>query len=49
LEAGTLPVYFGAPNGLQHFPNRSVIFANGFLSADRLGEFLQASPIIFNV
>jgi hypothetical protein len=40
LESGTLPIYFGAPNVLEHVPENSVINVNDFDSIDALAAYL---------
>eukprot|EP00934_Nitzschia_sp_Nitz4_P000176 Nitzschia sp. Nitz4//scaffold45_size130396//117407//119422//NITZ4_003472-RA/size130396-processed-gene-0.232-mRNA-1//-1//CDS//3329552467//176//frame0 len=40
LEAGTLPVYFGAPNAKEHVPPHSVVFVNDFPSTQELADYL---------
>ena len=40
LEAGTVPVYMGAPNVKDHAPNRSVIVMDDFATTEELAEYL---------
>ncbi|CAJ1968791.1 unnamed protein product [Cylindrotheca closterium] len=40
LSAGTLPVYFGAPNIREHLPQKSAIFADDFKSPQDLADYL---------
>lgn len=41
LVAGTVPVYFGAPNVKEHVPNRSIIVVDDFESIDHLAAYLE--------
>lgn len=41
LRAGTVPVYYGAPNARDHVPNRSVIFVDDFPDINDLAAYLQ--------
>lgn len=41
LEAGTLPIYFGAPNADLMLPERSVIFAADFPNPKDLADYLK--------
>ena len=40
LAAGTVPVYFGAPNVLDHVPHHSIIRVNDFSSIQELANYL---------
>jgi hypothetical protein len=40
LEAGTLPVYYGAPNVKDHVPQNSIIVVDDFDSVSDLAEYL---------
>lgn len=40
LSAGTLPVYFGAPNIRQHLPQKSAILSDDFKSPQELADYL---------
>ena len=40
LEAGTIPVYFGAPNIIDHVPNHSIINVFDFNTTIELIEYL---------
>lgn len=40
FEAGTVPIYFGAPNVKDHVPNHSIIFVNDFNTTDALVQHL---------
>ena len=40
LAAGTLPIYFGAPNAQDHVPPRSVVFVDDFASPQDLADYL---------
>jgi hypothetical protein len=40
LEAGTLPVYFGAPNVKEHVPPNSIIVVDDFERVDDLAQYL---------
>ena len=40
LAAGTVPVYFGAPNAKEHVPPNSVIFVDDFASPQDLADYL---------
>jgi hypothetical protein len=40
-ESGTLPIYFGAPNILEHVPEKSIISVHDFPTTKELGLFLQ--------
>jgi hypothetical protein len=41
LSAGTLPIYYGAPNVLQRVPPNSVVDVNEFKSWEALGEYVK--------
>jgi hypothetical protein len=41
LVAGTVPVYFGAPNVKDHAPNQSIIMVDDFASIDELAAYLN--------
>jgi hypothetical protein len=41
LEAGTVPVYYGAPNVKDHVPNRSIIAVSDFDSVEALAVYLK--------
>jgi len=40
LEAGTVPIYYGAPNVKEHAPNRSLILIEDFSTIDELAEYV---------
>jgi hypothetical protein len=40
LRAGTLPVYYGAPNIRDHVPRKSVIFVDDYNSPQELADYL---------
>ena len=40
LEAGTVPVYFGAPNVREHAPKNSLILVNDFPNTEALFQYL---------
>jgi Glycosyltransferase family 10 (fucosyltransferase) C-term len=40
-EAGTIPVYFGAPNVKDHVPNHSLILVDDFQTTQELAEHLE--------
>ena len=41
LEAGVVPVYYGAPNVEEHVPKNSVLNANSFETSQALAEYLN--------
>lgn len=41
FEAGTVPVYFGAPNIKEHVPNNSIIAVSDFATIDDLADHLN--------
>jgi Glycosyltransferase family 10 (fucosyltransferase) C-term len=41
MEAGTIPVYFGAPNVKDHVPNHSLIHADDFPTTQELAQYLE--------
>lgn len=41
LEAGVVPVYYGAPNIAEHVPPKSIIDANSFGTSQELAEYLN--------
>ena len=41
LEAGVVPVYYGAPNIAEHVPPHSIIDANSFETSQQLAEYLN--------
>lgn len=41
LQAGTVPIYYGAPNVKEHVPNHSIIQVDDFESITKLAEYLQ--------
>lgn len=41
MEAGTLPVYFGAPNVLEHVPKHSIIHIDEFADTPSLFRYLE--------
>ena len=40
LEAGTVPIYYGAPNVKEHAPNRSLILIEDFSTIDELADYV---------
>ncbi|XP_024522517.1 alpha-(1,4)-fucosyltransferase-like [Selaginella moellendorffii] len=41
LDAGTVPIYFGAPNVMDFVPPKSIILASEFSSMESLAEFVK--------
>jgi hypothetical protein len=41
LESGTVPVYYGSPNVMEHVPNNSIIHVDDFSSTTELAAYLE--------